>query len=229
MRVPAGGVALLLVAVASVVIPAPLAAQQARQGLVSLDDARLFYEVVGTGDPIIVVHGGPGLDHAYLQPGLEVGVVEPGPTVYDDDGVPGAHDLVEEPGVVEAHEPLPGLLSREGRGDHHGRHRHEEQGDAAGGNSHGRPPRSGGLRSMICARRSISNTFIHVRKTHTPSHRWRIATSQPAPAGPSAIGRRPSHPRIQRPNPGGTTLPTRARVIHTRGGRPATRCTVRMP
>jgi proline iminopeptidase len=48
------------------------AQQRARQGLLSLDDARLFYEVVGEGDPIIVVHGGPGLDHAYLQPGLDV-------------------------------------------------------------------------------------------------------------------------------------------------------------
>lgn len=47
-------------------------AQRARQGLLSLDDARLYYEVVGTGDPIIVVHGGPGLDHNYLQPGLDV-------------------------------------------------------------------------------------------------------------------------------------------------------------
>lgn len=49
----------------------PLSAQRARQGMLSLDDARLFYEVVGTGDPIIVVHGGPGLDHSYLQPGLD--------------------------------------------------------------------------------------------------------------------------------------------------------------
>ncbi len=43
-----------------------------RQGLVTLDSARLFYEVVGTGDPIIVIHGGPGLDHNYLRPGLDV-------------------------------------------------------------------------------------------------------------------------------------------------------------
>lgn len=46
-------------------------AQRARQGMVSMDDARIFYEVVGTGEPIIVVHGGPGLDHGYLQPGLD--------------------------------------------------------------------------------------------------------------------------------------------------------------
>lgn len=47
-------------------------AQAARQGLLTLDDARIFYEVVGAGEPIIVVHGGPGLDHQYLQPGLDV-------------------------------------------------------------------------------------------------------------------------------------------------------------
>ncbi len=52
-------------------VPGTSEAQQARQGLVSLDDARIFYEVVGTGDPIVVVHGGPGLDHAYLQPGMD--------------------------------------------------------------------------------------------------------------------------------------------------------------
>lgn len=46
-------------------------AQAARQGMLSLDDARLFYEVVGSGEPIVVVHGGPGLDHDYLRPGLD--------------------------------------------------------------------------------------------------------------------------------------------------------------
>ena len=45
---------------------------QGRQGLLSLQTGRLYYEVVGTGDPVIVVHGGPGLDHNYLRPGLDV-------------------------------------------------------------------------------------------------------------------------------------------------------------
>ncbi len=49
-----------------------LEAQRARQGLFSLEDARLFYEVIGTGEPIVIVHGGPGLDHSYLQPGLDI-------------------------------------------------------------------------------------------------------------------------------------------------------------
>ena len=57
---------------------------RARQGLLSLEDARLFYEVVGSGeDPIIVVHGGPGLDHSYLQPGLDVLAVRHTLVYYD--------------------------------------------------------------------------------------------------------------------------------------------------
>ena len=63
--------AVLLVGLATTGFATVGGAQSARQGLLSLEDARLFYEVVGTGDPIVVVHGGPGLDHAYLQPGLD--------------------------------------------------------------------------------------------------------------------------------------------------------------
>lgn len=48
------------------------AAGQARQGLLSLAEGRIFYEALGSGDPIVVVHGGPGLDHNYLRPGLDV-------------------------------------------------------------------------------------------------------------------------------------------------------------
>lgn len=40
---------------------------QARQGLMSLPDGRIFYEVIGSGEPIVVIHGGPGLDHNYLS------------------------------------------------------------------------------------------------------------------------------------------------------------------
>jgi proline iminopeptidase len=63
-----GALATLAIAIG---VPTDAAAQRARQGLLSLETARIFYEVVGTGEPIIVVHGGPGLDHAYLQPGLD--------------------------------------------------------------------------------------------------------------------------------------------------------------
>ena len=49
-----------------------LSAQTSRQGLLSLEDGRIFYEVIGSGAPIVVIHGGPGLDHNYLRPGLDI-------------------------------------------------------------------------------------------------------------------------------------------------------------
>lgn len=58
-------------AVALLSVPSGVAGQ-ARQGLLSLPTGRLYYEVVGEGDPVVVVHGGPGLDHNYLRPGLDV-------------------------------------------------------------------------------------------------------------------------------------------------------------
>lgn len=36
--------------------------------LVSIRDARLFMEVVGTGPPLVLMHGGPGADHWTLHP-----------------------------------------------------------------------------------------------------------------------------------------------------------------
>lgn len=70
----AGGRSLVAAAVGlALLVPSVgLAQVRVRQGLMSLDDARIFYEVVGEGTPILVVHGGPGLDHAYLRPGLDV-------------------------------------------------------------------------------------------------------------------------------------------------------------
>jgi proline iminopeptidase len=41
------------------------------QGLIEQPGARLYYEMFGRGDPIVVVHGGPGMDHNYLLPGMK--------------------------------------------------------------------------------------------------------------------------------------------------------------
>lgn len=91
-------------AILGLLICASLGASQAeaqlpRQGLLSLDDARLFYEVVGSGDPIIVVHGGPGLDHSYLQPGLNV-LAQRNTLVYYDQRGTGRSSAALEPGVI---------------------------------------------------------------------------------------------------------------------------------
>lgn len=39
-----------------------------KQGYVMMQDGKLFYQIVGKGDPVIVLHGGPGLDQGYLLP-----------------------------------------------------------------------------------------------------------------------------------------------------------------
>lgn len=51
--------------------PATTAAPSVASGHVSTTGARLYYESVGRGDPVIVVHGGPGMDHVYLRPGMD--------------------------------------------------------------------------------------------------------------------------------------------------------------
>ena len=42
------------------------------EGLRVINGIELYVKVMGTGLPLIVLHGGPGLDHSYLLPGLEV-------------------------------------------------------------------------------------------------------------------------------------------------------------
>lgn len=40
----------------------------AKEGFVTVPDGKLFYKESGVGVPIVVLHGGPGLDHSYLLP-----------------------------------------------------------------------------------------------------------------------------------------------------------------
>jgi len=89
----------MLALAASLSLAATGAGAQTRQGLLSLDDARLFYEVVGSGDPILVVHGGPGLDHAYLQPGLNVLARQNTLVYYDQRGL-GRSSAALEPSSI---------------------------------------------------------------------------------------------------------------------------------
>lgn len=41
-----------------------------REGMVELEDTQLYYQEMGSGEPLMVVHGGPLLDHGYLEPSL---------------------------------------------------------------------------------------------------------------------------------------------------------------
>lgn len=38
------------------------------QGYISVKSGKLFYNKYGSGSPIVILHGGPGLDHTYLLP-----------------------------------------------------------------------------------------------------------------------------------------------------------------
>lgn len=42
----------------------------AKDGFVKVDNGQLYYQIVGKGDPVVVIHGGPGFDQGYLLPGM---------------------------------------------------------------------------------------------------------------------------------------------------------------
>ncbi len=41
------------------------------EGTQVVEGAELYYRTIGVGEPIVIVHGGPGLEHSYLLPGME--------------------------------------------------------------------------------------------------------------------------------------------------------------
>lgn len=61
-----------------------------RAGTLEVEGAELYYQTVGTGRPLVVVHGGPGLDHSYLMPWLEPLAETYKLVLYDQRGVGGS-------------------------------------------------------------------------------------------------------------------------------------------
>jgi len=117
LRTPArlGGLAALALVAGGATLPA---AAQVRQGLLSLPEGRIFYEVVGSGDPILVVHGGPGLDHNYLRPGLDVLAASHALVYYDQRGtgrsdVPVGPETIDEADFVQDIDDLRAALGYE--------------------------------------------------------------------------------------------------------------------
>lgn len=43
---------------------------QSKEGLVELNGTQLFVKTAGQGEPIVVIHGGPGMNHTYFLPHL---------------------------------------------------------------------------------------------------------------------------------------------------------------
>jgi len=42
-----------------------------QNGFIPAQNAQLYYEIMGSGEPVVILHGGPGLDHTYLLPQFE--------------------------------------------------------------------------------------------------------------------------------------------------------------
>ena len=62
---------LLLSLLCSLMIAGSVQAQDTlKQGLIQVNDTHLFVKIMGKGDTILVIHGGPGLNHGYLEPHL---------------------------------------------------------------------------------------------------------------------------------------------------------------
>ena len=42
------------------------------EGFIALPQTKLYYRTIGTGEPLIILHGGPGMDQSYLLPQMEI-------------------------------------------------------------------------------------------------------------------------------------------------------------
>jgi proline iminopeptidase len=61
---------LLLHAIVSALLASPPVALPIQEGLVDTGGVVVYYKTVGQGDPLVIVHGGPGASHDYLLPNL---------------------------------------------------------------------------------------------------------------------------------------------------------------
>ncbi len=43
-------------------------AKNVDEGMIRVNDADIYYKIIGGGEPLVVVHGGPGMGHNYLYP-----------------------------------------------------------------------------------------------------------------------------------------------------------------
>ncbi|MHC4488649.1 MAG: proline iminopeptidase-family hydrolase [Planctomycetota bacterium] len=46
--------------------------KQIQEGFVQTNDARLYYKIIGEGEPVVILHGGPGGDHNLMLPMQEL-------------------------------------------------------------------------------------------------------------------------------------------------------------
>lgn len=73
----------------------PAAGPPSRAGDLAVYQANLFYQQLGSGEPIVVIHGGPGLDHTYLRPGLDPLADTHEVILFDQRGVGGSDAVLD--------------------------------------------------------------------------------------------------------------------------------------
>lgn len=64
-----------------------------QEGYVSVSEGELYYRTYGSGEPIIVLHGGPGLNHSYFLPGMAELAKNYQVTFYDQRGSGKSHNF----------------------------------------------------------------------------------------------------------------------------------------
>ena len=57
-------------AILSALLASPPVALPIQEGLIDAGGVMVYYKTVGRGDPLVIVHGGPGASHDYLLPNL---------------------------------------------------------------------------------------------------------------------------------------------------------------
>ncbi len=70
------------------------------RGVIDVAGCNLHYETLGAGDPIIVLHGGPGLDHGYLLPQMRWLATDHAVTFYDQRGSGQSWDTEINPDTI---------------------------------------------------------------------------------------------------------------------------------
>ncbi|NVK84490.1 MAG: hypothetical protein HWE21_09215, partial [Cytophagia bacterium] len=44
---------------------------EVKEGFMTINESEVYYKTMGEGEPLLVIHGGPVLDHSYFLPHLE--------------------------------------------------------------------------------------------------------------------------------------------------------------
>jgi proline iminopeptidase len=73
----------------------PVGVPHSEQGVKRVNGTELFYRVIGEGDPLVIAHGGPGMDQNYLLPQMEELATRHRLIFYDQRGTGGSSPEID--------------------------------------------------------------------------------------------------------------------------------------